>query len=130
MAITVQDFKNRAVREILIPGFYAGDEPIPVKVRALNILGMLSNKKIPNNLMPAVESLFKLGGGDKSQEEIEEIATENMVEMSEFLGFICDKTLVEPSYKEIEDYLTQDQLLAIFNSTQQTINEVKKFRNE
>lgn len=130
MAITVQDFKNRAEREILIPGFYAGDEPIPVKVRALNILGMLSNKKIPNNLMPAVESLFKLGGGPKKQEEVEEIATENMAEMSQFLGFICDKTLVEPSYSEIEEYLTQDQILAIFNSTQQTVNEVKKFRNE
>lgn len=130
MAVSAQEFRNKSVREILIPGFYHGDEPIPVKVRTLNILSMLSNKKIPNNLMPAVENLFKLGGGAKSKEEVEEIAQEQTIEMAELLGYICDKVLVEPEYKEIEDCLTQDQLVAIFNSTQATVDEVKKFRNE
>lgn len=129
MAISVEQFIQKSQREILIPGFSVGDEPIEIKVRTLSIVNMLSRKTIPNALMPAVEKLFKLGG-NVTEEQAEAIATENIDSMVEFLAFICDKAMIQPTYEEVGEYMTEEQMMAVFNSTQGTVNSLKSFRDK
>lgn len=129
MAITAEQFIQKSYRNILIPGFNIGDEPIEIRVRTLSLMNMISRKSIPNPLMPAVNKLFKLGG-KVTEEEAEKIAVDNIDEMTEFLGFICDKAMIEPTYDEIGEYMTQEQVMAVFSSTQGTVNNLTPFRNE
>lgn len=128
MGITADQFKSKAIKEVLIPGFEVGDEPIPIKVRTLNMMSIVGNKSIPNSLMASVQKVFKLGGA--SQEKAEEMALDNIESLVELLVYICDKAMVEPKYSEVGEYLTQEQMMAIFNFTQGTVNTLMPFRNE
>ena len=130
MVISAEQFKQKANRVILIPGFSSSDEPIEIKVKSISIMGLISNKKIPNPLMPAVEKLFKIGANSTNIAEVEKTTEDNILELTELLAFICEKTMVEPTYDEIGEYLTEDQMLAIFEMTQNTVNQLIPSNNK
>lgn len=118
MAITtVEQFKAKAFKEVEIPGFEE-NETVTVRLRKVSILGLASSGKIPNSLMGTVNKLF--GGKSKSatEEEVAQTSMENLGEMAKILDLIAEHSMVEPSFKEVGEFLTDDQKNAIFEYSQ------------
>lgn len=117
--ITPEQFRARAFKEVEIPGFEPG-ERITVLLRKISIISLASSGKIPNQLMGVVAKLFDGEGRQKKGSN----SFENIVEMSKILAIIAEAAMVEPAYSEVKEFLTDDQLNAIFEYSQGVINDV------
>ena len=117
--ITPEQFRARAFKEVEIPGFEPG-ERITVLLRKISIISLASSGKIPNQLMGVVAKLFDGEGRQKKDSN----SFENIVEMSKILAIIAEAAMVEPAYSEVKEFLTDDQLNAIFEYSQGVINDV------
>ena len=90
----------------------------------LKLLMLMKNGKIPNTLLAKATQLF-----DGNTEEIFE--NDNaMSEVFDIMEILCEASFVEPTYKEIKDAgveLTDDQLMFVFNYSQQGVNAIAPF---
>lgn len=116
--ITPAQFRAKAFKEVEIPGFEPG-ERITVLLRKISVISLASSGKIPNQLMGVVAKLF-----DEGNKKSGGSGFDNVVEMSKILAIIADAAMVEPAYSEVKDYLTDDQLNAIFEYSQSSVNQV------
>lgn len=140
--ISVEQFINRAVDIIPITPFREGDEPIFVKCKPISLVGLLAQGKIPNTLTSVVSELFGEGAKHptdhkQSNEELEKIAVNTLQNSKEatdgmvkLLDFICEQSLLEPTFSEIGDYMTDSQKIDIFNYTQGGVKKLESFRKE
>jgi len=123
---SISSLKKQAAGELVqLPGFVEGEDFI-ARMRRPSLLAMVKKGKIPNSLLSEATELFSNGtstiGDNNSLEEMM-----NVVEI------ICEASLIEPSWKEIQDEgieLTDEQLMAIFSYSQRGIAGVRQFRNE
>lgn len=123
MAITsFEQFKQKAFKEVDLPGFEEG-EVVTVRLRKVSILNLASSGKIPNSLMGVVNQLFGKAG-KASEEEVAQTSMEHLTEMSKLLNIIAESALVEPTYSEIGEYLTDEQKNAIFEFSQSSVKQV------
>lgn len=101
------------------------EEPFIVRLRRPSLLNMVSNNKIPNELLIAAHTLFF--GAKTPKDSI------NMEESNELYRLIAKESLVEPTLEQIEDAgleLTDQQLIEIFHYTQLGVTALKSFRDE
>lgn len=127
MAITsIEQFRAMAEKEIEIPGYEPGDKVV-VRLRKVSILGLASSGKIPNTLMGTVNKLFGAGKAKASKEEVASTSLNNLKEMASLLDLIAKESLVEPTYEEISEYLTDDQKNAIFEYSQSGVKAVSPY---
>lgn len=140
--ITAEAFKNRAFRIITLPGFNPGDERIPVQIKSTGVMTMLSNGTIPNTLMVKVTELFGNSNGktknpkaaitkaDK-QAAIDKLnsSESGLQDMASLLRVFAKASLVQPSYDEIGDYLTDEQLMTLFSAMYGEVTDLESFRN-
>jgi hypothetical protein len=110
-----------------IPGFVPGDQ-IGVKMRRPNIMYMLRAGKIPNEHISTVVSMFGGKPNKPEKNENKDLLSEanNRFELHRFYAEIC---LVEPTYKELEPYLTDEQMLAIFEWATTEAKQLNSFRD-
>jgi len=129
--ISVEEFKARATREVDIQGFTNGEEPITIRIRSLSLMKLVGNGKIPNELMTTAIELFE---GKKKSEAVStaEIMGSNgkLKDMASLIDVICDNAMVEPTFDEIGDLLTDEQKLEIFQHTQGGTKALNSFRQE
>lgn len=129
MAITsFEQFKQKAFKEVDLPGFEEG-EVVTVRLRKVSILSLASSGKIPNSLMGVVNQLFGKAG-KASEEEVAQTSMEHLTEMSKLLNIIAESALVEPTYSEIGEYLTDEQKNAIFEFSQSGVKQVTPIVSE
>lgn len=98
------------------------DIPFVCKVKRVSMLGLVSLGKIPNPLLGPVMALFD---GDK--QKINKI---NAKEMSDIIEVFCKNTLLEPSYEQVKEVLTDQQRTELFNYAQGGVVQLEKFRNK
>ena len=124
---SISSLKRQSSGELVqLPGFIE-DEDFIARMRRPSLLAMVKKGKIPNSLLNEATELFSngtstIGDNDSSLEEMM-----NVVEI------ICEASLIEPSWKEIQDAgieLTDEQLMAIFSYSQRGIAGVRQFRNQ
>lgn len=128
MAITtVEQFKQKCFKEVEIPGFEPG-ETVTVRLRRVSVLGLASSGRIPNSLQSAVNELFS-SGSNSSKQEIATKSMSKMIEMSQLLDIMTKEALVEPSFDEVGEYLTDEQKNAIFEYTQTGIVDLTPINN-
>lgn len=127
IAITAEQFKNKATRLIDIPGFEDG-ELITVLIKPVSILQMMNNGVIANELLATVVELF-----DDKKEDIKTEEVFNDPEMfkglTEMMNKVCEEVLVEPKYCDISEFLTDAQKQSIFeqaSGTKQFIPSVQE----
>lgn len=96
--------------------------PFVCKLKRVSLLNLVGKGTIPNPLMGPVMALFD---GDKAK--IDKI---NAKEMADIIELFCKVTLVEPSYEDVEDSLTDVQRTEIFNYAQGGVSQLKSFRNQ
>lgn len=122
---TLDELKEIAVGEVVsLPGY--GEKPFNVRLKRPSLLSLASSGRIPNSLLSTATELFTKGNAEASKSNDNALG-----DMYKLCKVMAEAALVEPSYKELEEIgyeLTDEQLLAIFNYTQQGIKSLRSFR--
>ncbi len=123
--ISVEQFRNKAVSIIPIPGFDAG-ETFEIKVKKLSIVGLMSSGKIPNSLMKVVKDAFT-GIKSADAEADESDIMDKAGDIGKLLDIVCKEAMLEPQFDDIKDVMNDAQKLAVFEFTQGGVEEAKSF---
>ena len=118
----LKKYNDGAVVEL--PPFAEG-QPFVVKMKRPSLMRLATNGTIPNALMDSATSLFE---GDTNVKD--KFVLSNMLRVMEI---VCESAFVSPSWEEIKSSgieLTDDQLIAAFNYTQNGIKALDSFRTE
>lgn len=118
--ISAREFRKKATRVIEIDGFEPS-EKIAVRIKPASLLNLLMSGKLPNNLLGTVNDLFERTGKDKPMELFEQ--DENKIkDIMEIIDLVCEQSLVEPTYEEIKDVITDTQKMQIMGEAQGNVN--------
>lgn len=125
---SLETLKKIAKGEIVkLPGFY-GDEPFVVRMVRPSMLDLISAGEIPNPLLNTASKLFM-----KGTRSINENSLSDMQGFTELLEVLCEKSIVEPSYKDIKDAgvrLTDEQKGAVLAYIQHGVKKLDNFREQ
>lgn len=121
---SLEEIRNRACQVVALPGWEPG-EAFNVKLRRASLLSLVQQGVIPNQLLPIVHKILQSEGKfnpmtDSSSEEFKQFL--------EMLSAVCKAVMVEPSYEEVAEYLTDIQRSAIFLYAQQGLKALELFR--
>lgn len=125
---SIEDLKNYANGTVVEMPPFAEGQPLIARLKRPSILGMAKQGKIPNTLLVKANELFlQNGAGLDSEEE------DTMKQLYDVLDLIAKETLVEPTYEEIKSVgleLTDEQMMFLFNYSQQGVKALESFRTE
>lgn len=124
--ITAEQFRNKSVAIIEIPGFDPG-ETFEIKVRKLSLVGLISSGKIPNTLMKVVKDAFAGIKSSANGEQDESAVMDKAGEIGKLLSIVCKEAMVEPAFDDVKDVMNDAQMLAVFQFTQGGVEDVKPF---
>lgn len=113
--------KGQVVR---LPDF-APDQPFVARLKRPSMLVLAKSGKIPNSLLETASSLFD------GKSNMTNNSNNTMGDMYRVLEIIAEASLVSPTMAEIKSAgieLTDEQLIAIFNYSQQGVEGLKSFR--
>jgi hypothetical protein len=116
--MNIAELRAKAIKTIEIPGFHPG-ETITVKVQQPRILAMMGQGKLPNPLMAAAERVVM-----PQQKKIEI----KPVDVFHFYELYCTACLVEPTYEEFKDIITDEQMLYIYRWATGDLQKLSSFR--
>lgn len=111
---------------VRLPDFAEGQHFV-AKLKRPSILGMAKQGKIPNSLLVKTNELFVQSGSLDTEEN------SMMQEIYDVIDLIANETFVEPTYDEIKSTgieLTDEQMMFIFNYSQQGVKALESFRTE
>ena len=142
--ISIEEFKKLSSREVKIHPFIVGEEPITVRVKSTGIMNLISNGRIPNQLMSKVTELFgdtTAVAKDSNPGEITDEAKAaamsklqanegSLGDMAALMKIFAENALVEPAYSEIGEYLTDEQLSDLFSAAMGGIIELEPFHDD
>ncbi len=104
---------------IEIPDF-EGTGTIKVRVQKPRLMAMVTQGKIPNHLLGTVNNMMFPSKKEKKEPNVEEIA--------KIYELYCRACLVEPSYDEIKDIITDEQMEVIFDWAMGDVKKLETFR--
>jgi hypothetical protein len=122
---SLDSIKAQVAPIVELPGFT--DEPLFVRLKRPSLLGLIQNGAIPNHLLPMVQDLV-MEGKVKAQANAEEAGPEQFKLFCEMIDAVCKAALVEPTYEEIGDYLTDSQKTGILMYVQLGAKALDSFR--
>lgn len=120
--LSIEELRKMASPVIEIPNF-DGTGSIKVRVRKPNLVSMAAEGKVPNYLMSVAANMMGLGDDKKSKDEKEQVR-----EVAQMMELYCQACLIEPSYEEFKEIMTEEQMEAIFNWAMGDVKELEKFR--
>jgi len=118
--ISIEELRKQATTVIEIPNF-DNSGTIKVRVKKPRLMAMAAQGKIPNHLLGIVNNMMFPSKKEKKEPNIEEIA--------KIYELYCRACLVEPSYDEIKDIMTDEQMSAIFDWAMGDVKKLDTFRN-
>ena len=125
---SIEDLKNYASGTVVEMPPFAEGQPLIARLKRPSILGMAKQGKIPNTLLVKANELFLQNGAGLDAEE-----EDTMKQLYDVLDLIAKETLVEPTYEEIKSVgleLTDEQMMFLFNYSQQGVKALEYFRTE
>lgn len=125
---TIEELKKAASGEIVELPSFSQNCPFVARVKRPSLLALVKKGKIPNTLLVRTNELFANDGAGFDPEN-----KSLMSEMYEVLELIAGETLVEPSLEDIHEAgieLTDEQLMFLFNYSQQGVKALESFRSE
>ena len=125
---SIEDLKNYANGTVVEMPPFAEGQPLIARLKRPSILGMAKQGKIPNTLLVKANELFLQSGAGLDAEE-----EDTMEQLYDVLDLIANETLVEPTYEEIKSVgleLTDEQMMFLFNYSQQGVKALESFRTE
>lgn len=125
---SIEDLKNYANGTVVEMPPFAEGQPFIARLKRPSILGMAKQGKIPNSLLVKANELFLQNGAGLDAEE-----EDTMKQLYDVLDLIAKETLVEPTYEELKSVcleLTDEQMMFLFNYSQQGVKALESFRTE
>lgn len=122
--IDINELKKQATEVIEIPSF-DNNGTISIRVKRPQIMRLITSGKLPNPLMGNALRLLD-GKTNLKGKDSDEIAIEGIKNVDIY----CRACMVEPTFEEADEYLTDAQKFAIFRWAINDILEVSTFRNE
>lgn len=123
---TLADLQSYAKGSIVRFPDFADGQPLVARVKRPSMLALAKAGKIPNSLLTSAAQLFTKGGGGMDSEDEKMLA-----ELYDVCEVIVNAALIEPTLKDIKEAgleLSDNQLMAIFNYTQNGIKALDSFR--
>ena len=116
--LSVDKLRELAFTYIEIPGFF-GEEKITVQVQKPRIMALASEGKVPNPLMGVATKMLSGVKNGKNQDP---------TDGAKMIRLYCTACLVKPKFEELEDIITDDQMMAIFDWAISGAKEIEPFR--
>ncbi len=117
MVTTSEDIKKLKEGTVIELPDFDKDTPFTARVKRPSLMEMCGNGAIPNPLLNAAQRLWE---GD--------VGKGNLKDYNEVIRKVVEVALVEPTYEEVKDVLTDDQLVTIFDYTQGGAVKLLPFR--
>lgn len=119
--LSINELKKMATTVIEIPNF-DNSGTIKVRVKKPRLMAMASQGKIPNHLLGIVNTM--MFGNKKEKKEI------NITDVAKTYELYCRACLVEPTYDEFKDIMTDEQMSAIFDWAMGKVSQLDTFRSD
>ena len=110
-----------------LPGFRS-DEPVYFRLIRPSMLMLAKSGSIPNSLLSRAAEIFSKGSGSFDSDDASMLA-----ETYDVMHAIAEASMVEPMLADLEAAgvnLTDDQMIAIFNYSQNGVNALTSFREQ
>lgn len=120
-AITAEEFLGKATQIIDIHGWEPG-ETIPVKVRRVSMTSLIASGQVPNTLLRHAYKDSDEFAKTVSNDEEKRAAAIGMVDA------VAKAVLLEPSWDEVGEFLTDEQKIDLFNYAQGGLASLETFR--
>jgi hypothetical protein len=122
---SIEQLKDIAKGQIVeLPSFGDGS-PFVCRVKRASLLGLAVNGAIPNSLLAAANQVFF--GKSSNKQEVDFKETGKVFEI------VAKDCLMEPTYDQIKEAgltLTDDQIVALFNFSQEGLRALEPFRTD
>ena len=119
-----EDLQNYAQGQVVTLPPFAEGQPFVARLRRPSMMALVKSGKIPNTLLKTANSLFlKSSVDDKDDGALDSLWG--------VLDTLCEAALLEPTYAQVKEAglsLTDDQMMFIFNYTQQGVKALESFR--
>lgn len=129
--VSIEELKKQSQPLVDIIGFEPG-QFITLRLKRISLLAMCKSGKIPNTLLQKVTELF--GGAKNDGKQASESAilsnVDDMESINKIIDVICEESMVEPKFSEVNEFLTDEQKMEIFQWTQGGIKSLESFRAE
>lgn len=129
---TLEDLKKAFGGELVdLPGTSEDYPTITVRLRRPSLLDMVKRGKIPNELLEEANGLFVKGAQGVAMSNLKN--SDMMKDLCQILDVVCEAAFVEPKYNDLKSagiVLTDEQLLAVFNYTQNGVDALKQFHTD
>lgn len=122
--LSIEKLKEMSTTVIDIPDFN-NEGTIKVRVKKPRLMAMASQGQIPNHLLSTVNNM--MFGANKSKQKDKEPKIEDVTNLYELY---CTACLVEPTYEEFKELITDEQMEAIFNWGMGNVTQLDSFRND
>ena len=119
--ITAEEFLSRATQIIDIHGWEPG-ETIQVKVRRVSMTSLIASGQVPNTLLKHAYS---------DADEFVAVArddTDTTAQAVAMIDAVAKAVLLEPSWNEVGEFLTDQQKIDLFNYAQGGLAALESFR--
>lgn len=126
LVTSIEEVRARAFQIVELPGWEPG-ETFNARLRRASLLALVQAGAIPNDLLPIVHKIMNSGG---SFNPVKDASLDEFKQFTEMINAVCKAVLVEPSYEEIGDLLTDVQRTAIFLYAQQGNAALRLFREQ
>ena len=124
--LNIEKLREMANPIISIPNF-DNTGTINVKVQRPRLMAMAAKGQIPNHLLGIATQMVSGKTGNKGKKEKEE---DKLKEAALMMELYCEACLVEPSYAEFKDIMTDQQSDAIFRFAMGEVNTLDTFRKD
>lgn len=106
------------------PPFGEG-QPFVARIKRPSLMKLAVEGKIPNELLTKANELFASDGSGINPRE-----SNMMQNIKAVIDIIAEASFIEPTYSEIKENveLTDDQMMFLFNYTQQGVKALSDFR--
>lgn len=122
--LNITELKKMATSIIDIPDF-EGTGTIKVRVQKPRIMALVAQGKIPNALMGAAARTAGLVDKDRKNNP-----ENTLKDIASVMELYCKACLVEPSYNEFKDIMTDEQMQAIFDWAMGGVKQLESFRTD
>jgi len=119
--ISIEELRKQATTVIEIPNFN-NTGTIKVRVQKPRLMAMVAQGKIPNHLLGVVNDMMFGRKKEKKDPKLEDV--------TKVYELYCRACLVEPTYDQFKDIITDEQMQYIFDWAMGGTRELETFRTD
>ncbi len=118
--LSIEQLREMATPIIEIPDF-ENKGTIKIRVQKPRLMAMVAQGKIPNHLLGVVNDMMFGRKKEKKDPKLEDV--------TKVYELYCRACLVEPTYDQFKDIITDEQMEAIFDWAMGDMKKVETFRS-